>query len=266
MAQSQPPKRHEPRFGAFLPAVVHAETGDEECQAESLSHDGVLLSGTMVWPHGSVLEATLRSPAGDVSVHVRGRIAHVFEDSDTGHLRVGMEFEPLTAEQRRGVDSLVSRVVEGREPAPLAALPPGAPLKDVLAALQQIPLAHRVALAQRALPRERSFLLADPRPQVLEALARNPNLTQTEVRGLARMHQLLPSTVELIAEDRRWADDDELKLLLATHPRATFPVAEKIVAGLSERLQRKVLQTPGLNPGLRTRLSQKFGNRRGTSW
>ena len=66
---------------------------------------------------------------------MRGRIAHVFQDEEEGEGRLGLAFEELSPDQRRTLESLASRVVEGVSPASLSRLGSGAPLKEILAAL-----------------------------------------------------------------------------------------------------------------------------------
>jgi len=256
------PKRSASRFKTALPATLHCDEGEFDCHADSLSRTGALLIGTLPWPSNSEVRVSL----GDRSAReeIAARVVHVFEDEAA--TRIGIEFVELTDSARQTVDGLVSRAVEGRMPAALSELSRGAAPGAVAAALERIPVAHRVALAMRAMPKERLFLMQDPLPQVLEALARNPNITQNEIKTLARKHQLLPATIEAIAKDRRWAKDAELKTLLATHPRINLKVAEKLVESMNEMGQRKVLQTPGLSPALRTQLTRKFGNRRNKSW
>lgn len=260
-----PNQRRSARFAAGVPAVLHYRDQDHDCRAHNLSRSGTQLVGEFPRPTEQDVRVTLRSGAGDLSLEVVGRVAHVTDEGDEG-ISVGIEFRTPDPSRAAVLESLVNRVVEGRAPAPLRDLDPSAPRHEVIAVLEQIPLHHRVALALRALPKERGFLLLDPQLQVLEALARNPNLTRAEIVKLVRMPNLLPTTIEIMAKDIRWAKDEEFQVLIATHPRAPLLVAEKVVDSLKELTQIKVLRTPGLNPVLRDKLSRKFANRRSTSW
>jgi len=260
-----PNQRGSTRFAAGVPAVLHYRERDYECRAHNLSRSGTRLVGELPEPEDPEVCITLRSGAGDLSLDLVGRVANVKDEGDEG-ISVGVQFRSLDDAGTAVLESLVNRVVEGRAPAPIRELAPGAPEREVVAVLERIPLHHRVALAQRGLPKERGFLMLDPQVQVLEALARNPNLTRAEIVNLVRMPNLLPTTIEIMAKDIRWAKDEEFQILIATHPRAPIPVAEKVINSLKELIQIKVLRTPGLNPVLRDKLSRKFANRRSSSW
>jgi hypothetical protein len=92
---------------------------------------------------------------------------------------------------------------------------------------------------------------------------RNPNILLPEILALARVRHLSPATVTWMAEDPRWAANEELKILLATHPRVTFATAEKLVTTMSEAALRRVIRRPGLQQGVRKRLMAKFSKKLG---
>jgi len=173
-------------------------------------------------------------------------------------MKIGVQFMGLDADQRETVELLVSRVVEGMAPPSLETLPRGASDVQVRNALARIPLAHRIGLAKRAHSRERQFLRMDADPQVLEALARNPNITMPEIIALARLQQLLPSTLEILAEDPRWKHSDEVTILLATHPRATFQTVDKLIAKCNDLLLQRIIHQPGLNPAVRENVMRRL--------
>ena len=254
------------RFQAGIPAELHYEGKDFPCVGKSVSRTGVLLEGHIPWPADAEVEVTLRTPTGDLRLDATGRVVHVFHTDDVGAIRLGLEFERLTDEQRRTLESLVNRVTESVSPAPLEMLPRGAPLSRVRAALESIPVPHRITLAQRAQLKERVFLREDTNLQVLEGLARNPNISLLEVKILIRKPQLLPTTIELVARDPRWAKEEELNIVLATHPRVSLMVAEEVVSRMNGRSLKKVLRAPGLNPMLRTKLLARFSGKELSGW
>lgn len=266
MKTTKHPKRTEIRFQTGLPAVLHYHGRNYPCLATSLSRSGVLLSGEIPWPSETEVSFTVSNAEGQLRMRLSGRVAHVYQDVGQHKTRVGLEFDSIPEECSRTMDALVARVMEGTDLAPLKLLRAGSPPSEVIKALERIPLAHRISLAKRANPVERGFLRQDPKPQVLEALARNPNLTPTEIKQLVRMHQLLPSTLEFIADDSRWVNDEELKLLVATHPRVSLQVAEEVVETLGEQARRKVLMKPGLNAELRKKLVARATERRRRGW
>jgi hypothetical protein len=258
--------RESARFTAGTPAVLHDEGRDYACTAVSLSRTGVLLVGQLPWPATPAVDVTIRSAPGDVKVNLSGNVVHVLQDEESGETRIGLEFHELDENNLLGLELLISRVVEGMAPASLETLPPGAAPRMVREALELIPVAHRIALAGRAQLRERRFLRQDTTLQVLEGLARNPNISLAEIKDLARLHQILPTTVEVMAEDRRWMNDEEMQILLATHPRVALELAEKVIARMKDRTLRKLIRNPGLNPTIKERLLRRFSHRELRGW
>jgi hypothetical protein len=166
-------------------------------------------------------------------------------------------FQELSDAQRETLESLVARVVEGVSPAAIEALPHDASVRQIREALERIPAAHRAAIASRGAAREREIMIQDPDPQVLDALARNPNLTPPELRTLLRSRQLLPRTLQHLCRDGRWTGTEEFKINIACHPNVPFSVAERLIESLGADAKRRALVQPGLNPALRMKLGQK---------
>jgi hypothetical protein len=254
------------RFQAGLPASVTIAGTTRPCEAGSLNRTGVLLTGRMPAPEEPEVELKLATARGDVELSVRARVLQVFPGPADGETRLAVEFVGLDAAAHETLESLINRVTENVAPAPLAQLPRVAPPKVIRAALEKIPVAHRINLAARAQVKERRFLREDTNLQVIEGLARNPNVSIQEIKEIARRHNILPSTVELIAEDRRWYHDEELKTILATHPRATLAVAEEVVGRMKERTAKLVVRKPGLPQPIKERLLARFTGKELTGW
>lgn len=244
------------RFAAGLPAVLHLPRNDYDCTAHNLSRTGALLSGRFPRLIGYRVEVSFRQLNGRLTVRLPGQVVRARREPD-GVLNIALEFMELSDERRGVLEALVARLVEGHAPAPLEALRPGTPLAEVRTALEQVPVAHRIAMASRAAPREREFLKSDTHPQVLEALARNPNLRPAEARELAAVPLLQPSTLELLARDPRWARDEEIKLAVVSHPRAPLTLARRVAEGLSPLTLKKLLARPGVPPSIRTQLQRR---------
>lgn len=247
------------RFQAGLPAILEDGGREHECTAHDLSRSGVLLSGAIPRPGTEEVELRIRSQAGDLDGHFIGRVARV-EENGEGH-RLAIEFVALDLEQKELLELLLARVIEGLAPAALEGVRPGAPVSEIRKALEAVPLAHRIALASRGNPRERELLRQDAQPQVLEALARNPNLLQAEARALAASPHLLPPTLEILATDPRWAADDETRILVVAHPRTPLALAERIADGLPPPALRRALTRSSLSQPLRERILKRLARR-----
>lgn len=245
--------------------VLHDADGDHPCEAMDLNRLGIMLLGDFSPPVDPEVRLTLESTAGDLVVHARGRVAHSQKDEE-GHTQLGLEFLEFEESEKKTLEALISRTIEGRAPAALARLGNDAAPEDVEKALSTIPLPHRIQAAIRAFSREREIFFQDDSPQVLEALARNPNITMPEIVSLVRKMKILPSTLDVIAKDPRWAGNEELKILVATHPRVTLPTAQRLVNQLSDLGLRKVIRKPGLHPALRQKILDTVTTKRLKGW
>ncbi len=252
-------KRAVPRFVSVIHAKLHVGGQTHECRAANLSRQGVLVRGR--FPGGSAdrVEVTLSDPSGRLEVRLPARVAWT-RSRPKSEAALGLVFEPLDADLGARLETLVGRVLEGRTLVPLDDLPDDAPALEVRSALERVPLAKRIALASRAQARERRFLLHDKSPQVLEALTRNPHLKQSEARALAKVPHLLTGTLERLARDERWSDDEDIRLAVAVHPRVPMPLAEKLLAGLGPVALRKALTTPSLKDPMRRKILYRLSH------
>lgn len=266
MSQKPSEKRGGYRFLAGLKATLTLGTTAFPCQAVDLHRGGVMIEGTFSSKEHPQAEISLQSTSEDLSFVGRGRLTYVSLDEQTGRTLLGIQFESLDADQTENLELLVARVIEGMNPAPLAHLSRDASIAEIRAALRKIPTAHKITLAQRAVPQERSFLLHDDDKFVIEALCRNPQLTMPEVIQLLRLPTLLPTTLELLSHDSRWNSNEEIKITIATHQRVTFPVADRLVETLSLVGIRKVIRRPGLDPAIKTKLIQKIPHKQLQGW
>ena len=254
------------RYRAGIPGTLRLSDSEHACVAHSLDRSGVLLSGRLPLPQGPDIRVELRSTRGDVTLEVAARVLNIFRDGNEGDVRLGVEFVGLDDRQRATLESLINRVTEGVAPAPLDLLPRVATPRQIREALESIPLAHRISLAARAQLKERRYLREDTNLQVIEGLARNPNISIQEIKELARRHNILPSTVEMMAGDRRWFHDEELKSILATHSRASLAVAEEVIGRMKDRTLKLVVRSPGLHPTLKTKLLARFTGKELSGW
>jgi hypothetical protein len=251
---------------AGLKATLTVGEQAVECRATDLSRRGVALEGSFGSLAATHAVVSLQSNSEELRFVARGRVAYVSLDEETGRQRLGLEFESIDGDQVENLELLISRVIEGMGPGPLAELKRDASVEEIRAALGKIPLAHKITAAQRALPLERSFLRHDDSSQVIEALCRNPQLTLPEVIEILRLPTLLPTTLELLSRDPRWTSNEEVVVIIATHPRVTFQVAERLVGTLDIVAIRKIIRRPGLHPAIKTKLVQSIPHKRLQGW
>jgi len=241
--------------------LLRLSGGDCSCEAHDLSRSGVLLTGDLpTLAPDQRSDLTLTAPAGGLEFRTNVRVVRYTAAEGGAEARAAVEFVGLSADQREKLEALIARVIEGLTPAPLASLKPGAPTVEVRKALDAIPLAHRVALAIRASAHEREFLRQDTNPAVLEALARNASLHSAEAQVIAASPHVLPTTLEILLADARWARDEEIRRLVAIHPRTPLALAERAIASLKPLELRKILQASSLSQALRERIMRRLSH------
>lgn len=254
--------RHANRFRAGVRVDLDSGAGTIECEAENISKTGVLLVGPLVLQTSETIEFTIYAPTGSLKVHLMGRVIRVVSD-DEGGVRAAVEFSEMDELRRAGLEALLSRLLQGSSSAlgPFDHLKPGSPPLEIKKALDAIPLPQRIALAARAGPKEREILRLDTQPPVLEALVRNSSLTLLEARALAASTHLMQGTLDALANDPRFKDDEDLRMTVATHARVSVFTAEKITQGFKAPQLKKLLARPGLNQLLREKLIRRSNER-----
>jgi len=250
------------RFVAGLPAEIKLPGERIACESANLSRSGVLLTGRFPLPLSSPLELTLMSSSRDVEFRVRARIARIQRNDDGTAAGVGIEFLGVDDTERGRLESILSRVVEGCGSGALEGINPRSRPEEIRAALTKMALTHRIALAMRASALERRYLRKDGSPKVLAALARNPSTNLDEILSLARMHQILPTTLGFIVNDHRWRNSEDLMIVIASHPKATLQQAETAAARLNDRAMDRLLQRPNLDATLREKLLSPAARKR----
>lgn len=265
MIQNPPNHRTAHRFLAGLKGTLLLGEKRFTCRTLDLHRLGVMVEGEFDAAGHTSATVVLQS-SSDLSFEAHGRVTHVFSDPTSGYTHLGLEFESIAPDQNESLERLIARVIEGMNPEPLAHLERGASVAEIRDALSKIPLVHRITLAHRALPKDRGFLKHDESPQVIEALCRNPQITMPEVMQILRFPMLLPTTLEFLSRDARWTANEEIRIVIATHPRVTFPTADRLVKTLSLVGIRRVIRRPGLNPAIKDRLVQTIPHKQLQGW
>ena len=260
MSDPNSPEGEKATFLAGLSAQITLDGQTVHCETLELRSDGAVFEGSFSIAESPKVGVLVQSDAGDLELAVQARITSF----KSGTLKVS--FNGLNEQQQHVVDSIRSRAMEGMLPSAIGGLERGASIAEIKEALSKVPLSHRVNLARRALHLDRSFLRHDESSQVLEALARNPQLTQQEVVQMLRLPHLLPTTLEVFSLDPRWQASEEVKITIATHPRVSFSVAERLVRTLTIVGIRRVIRRPGLNPAIKQKLVQSIPHKQLQGW
>jgi hypothetical protein len=250
-----------PRNSYRIRKGVRAELslGDRtvECEAQNLSRGGVLLVGDLQGPLEGTVELALMAPTGSLTLHLSARVIRVEPDPGGDGARMALEFVDMDDSRRDAIEVFVARLLEAPAASSFDHLKPGAPPQDVKKALEAIPLPQRISMSSRAPLKDREILRLDSNPAVLEALVRNPGLGVEEARAIAASAYLLPGTLDALANDLRFKDDEALRIAVASHPRVSFPTAEKVTADFKVPQIKKLLARPGVSQALREKLFRR---------
>jgi hypothetical protein len=217
----------------------------------------VLLVGQIPVPSAQPVKFSLSAPTGSLTVSLSGKIIRVEPDPHGGGMAIALEYVDVDDAKRDALERLLARILEAPAGSSLDDLKPGASPQEIRKTLESIPLPQRMGLATRASQRDREYLLQDTNAAVLDALARNPNLTLPEARALATSVYLIPGTLDALANDVRFRSDDELRMTIAAHPRVSLGTAEKVTAGFKTPQIKQLLTKPGLSQLLRERLFRR---------
>ena len=250
-----------PRHGYRIRKGVHAElnTGSRtiECEAQNLSRSGVLLVGDLQGQPEETLELALIPPTGSLTLRLSGRVIRVEPDPGGEGVRMALEFVNIDDSRRDAIEVFVARLLEAPATSSFDHLKPGAPPQEIKKTLEAIPLAQRIAMSSRAPLKDREILRLDTNPAVLDALVRNPGFGVEEARALAASAYLMPGTLDALANDLRFKDDEAVRMAVAVHPRVSLPTAEKVTAGFNVPQIKKLLAKPGLSQALREKLFRR---------
>ncbi len=249
------------RFRTGVRAEIQDNGRKFACEAQNVSRSGVLLVGEVPELSADTVDLTLNAPTGSLTVRLRGRVIRSEPNAEGGGLSIALEFVDMDDSRRDALEMLLARLLEAPPGGSLDGLKPGSSPQEIKAALESIPLPQRISLSSRTGLKDREYLRLDANPAVLEALAHNPNLGVVEARALAGSTFLLSGTLDALANNPRFKDDEELRMTIAVHPRVSQFTAEKVTATLKVPQIKKLLAKPGLNQILREKLFRKTTQR-----
>jgi hypothetical protein len=243
---------------AGLPCLLSIPGQDVTCRAHNLSRTGASLAGDIPSFADPEISLSIRSPAGDLRLTAAARVIRRDQDPESRKTVLGVEFLSIPRDDLPKLEALIARVVEGSSPGALEELPENATRQEVRAALEQVPVPHRTALAARGQPKVRGFLIQDPSPLVIDGLARNPGLLPHELLTILRMPNLLPHTLEALGKDPRWTANEQVMHMVATHRNTPLGVADKIISDMSTSALERVILASDLKPMLRMKTLRRL--------
>ncbi|MCW5891449.1 MAG: hypothetical protein KIT14_12990 [bacterium] len=114
--------------------------------------------------------------------------------------------------------------------------PPGtAPPPSLFQEVLGMSVSQKIKLALRGNKDARTILIRDNNKLVRRFVVMNPRITDGEVVQLCRNRSADDELIRIVAEDREWVRNYQVKLALVTNPKTPLVIAMRLVAQLGER-------------------------------
>ena len=109
------------------------------------------------------------------------------------------------------------------------------PPENLYAQILRMPMAGKIKLALRGNRDARMILIRDTNKLLRRFVLLNPRIGEDEVIAVTRNKSADDELLRMIAERREWMRNYQVRLGLATNPKARLPVALRQVGTLDER-------------------------------
>lgn len=101
--------------------------------------------------------------------------------------------------------------------------------------VQNLSVFQKIKLARTGNKEARGLLVRDRNKIVASAVIRSPKITETEVAGFAKSRNVCDEVLRIIAANREWTRNYQVKLALAGNPKCPQPTAMKFLNYLQDR-------------------------------
>jgi len=114
---------------------------------------------------------------------------------------------------------------------------------NLYAAVQKMSVMQKIKLARVGGKEARSLLIKERNRIVASAVLASPKLTEMEVIGYAQSRSIGDELLRIIAANREWTKNYQIKLALASNPKTPIPQAVKFLNYLQERDLRALMKS-----------------------
>ncbi len=224
---------------------------------ENISFGGMFIKSGNPLPIQTPVEVSLTLPDHEKTVDTGGRSSQ--DDRYEGGRRTGIEIGirprvPGFCQDEKGARGLYREAVRHGRPSPPGPLinlgpPTDEPILDVsdLAApggstvttsaesperieikaiqIKNMSVKDKMILAPKADKAERAILLRELNASVARLIIRNPRITESEIAQIAKDFAAPSDVLEMIAKNRKWIQNSEIRLAIVKNPRTPTPLA-----------------------------------------
>ncbi len=114
---------------------------------------------------------------------------------------------------------------------------------SLYAAVQKMTVMQKIKLARVGGKEARSLLVKDRNRIVASSVMASPKLTETEVVGFAQSRSLSDELLRIIASNRDWTKNYQIKLALASNPKTPTPQALQFLNYLQDKDLRSLMKS-----------------------
>jgi hypothetical protein len=119
--------------------------------------------------------------------------------------------------------------------------------KSLLQQLQDMAVGEKIKLALRGNREVRMLLLRDANRMIRRFVLQNPRIGEEEIIAVAKNRSADDELLRLIAENREWTKNYQVKLSLTTNPKTPLVLALRFVANLNERDMRTLAKSKNVS-------------------
>jgi hypothetical protein len=102
---------------------------------------------------------------------------------------------------------------------------------------------QKIKLARMGNKEARGLLVRDRNKLVSTAAIRSPKMSDNEIESLAKARNVSDEVLRIIAMNREWTRNYNVKLGLATNPKCPLPMAIKFLNFFHERELRSIMKS-----------------------
>lgn len=123
---------------------------------------------------------------------------------------------------------------------------------SLLAAVQKMSVMQKIKLARVGGKEARALLVKDRNRIVASSVLASPKITETEVVAFAQSRSLSDELLRVIANNREWTKNYQVKLALTANPKTPTPQALKFLNYLQERDLRHLMKSKDVPSNIST--------------
>ncbi len=123
---------------------------------------------------------------------------------------------------------------------------------SLFAAVQKMSVMQKIKLARIGGKEARALLIKDRNRIVSSSVLASPKLTETEVVAFAQSRSVGDELLRVIANNREWTKNYQIKLALASNPKTPQPQAIKFLNYLQERDLRNLMKSKDVPSNIST--------------